>query len=82
MMTDIGDNVGASQIKAIVERLERLEEEIKAMNDDKKDIYAEAKGNGFDVKVLKKVLQIRREDPAKRAEQEALIELYLGALGG
>jgi uncharacterized protein (UPF0335 family) len=82
MMTDIGDNVGASQIKAIVERLEAVQTEIDDLNDDKKDIYAEAKGNGFDPKVLKKVLAIRREDPAKRAEQEALIELYLGALGG
>lgn len=68
-------------LKAFVERIERVEEEIKSMNDDKRDIYAEAKGNGFDVKALKRVIQLRRQDKDERAEQEAILDTYLQALG-
>lgn len=77
-----GHNVVAGdQLKSIVERIERLEEEKKTIADDVKDIYAEAKGNGYDVKVLRKVVAIRKQDPAARAEQQSIMEAYLHALG-
>ena len=69
------------QLKTIVERIERLEEEKKTIAADIKEVYAEAKGNGFDTKVLRKIVSIRKQDHAERMEQEALLELYLTALG-
>ena len=69
------------QLKAIIERIERLEEEKKTISDDIRDVYAEAKGNGFDVKVLRKVVRIRKQDRAKRLEEEAILDLYLSAIG-
>jgi uncharacterized protein (UPF0335 family) len=69
------------QLKSIVERIERLDEEIKGLRDDQKDIYAEAKGNGYDVKALRKVVAIRKQDPNARAEQETILETYMQALG-
>lgn len=69
------------QLKSITERIERLEEEKKAISDDIRDVYAEAKGNGFDVKVLKKVVRVRRQDRAKRQEEDAILDLYLSAIG-
>lgn len=69
------------QLKAIIERIERLEEEKKAIGDDIKDIFAEAKGNGFDVKALRSVLRIRKQDPQEREEQETILDTYLQALG-
>lgn len=69
------------QLKAFVERVERIEEEIKAGNDDKRDIYAEAKSAGFDVKALKTVIARRRKDPSELTEHEALVETYEAALG-
>jgi uncharacterized protein (UPF0335 family) len=69
------------QLKAIVERIENLNEELKAINDDKKDIYAEAKGSGYDTKILKKVISIRAQDASKRAEENEILDLYLSALG-
>ena len=69
------------QLRAFVERIERLEEEKKTIADDIKEIYAEAKGNGFDVKVLRKVVAIRKQDASERLEQEAILDLYLHALG-
>ena len=69
------------QLKAIVERIERLEEEKKAIADDIRDVYAEAKGNGFDVKTLRTVVRMRKQDKNDRAEQEAILETYLHALG-
>lgn len=71
----------ADQLKAVVERIERLDEEIKALNSDKSDIYKEAKGNGFDVAVLRKVIALRKKDPAERQEERSLLETYLAALG-
>ena len=79
-MSDTG-GVAADQLKAFVERIERLEEEIKVINDDKKDVYAEAKGNGFDVKILKRVISERRKPAHQRAEEEAVFDLYCHALG-
>jgi uncharacterized protein (UPF0335 family) len=69
------------QLKAIIERIEHLEEEKKAISDDIRDVYAEAKGNGFDVKVLRTVVRLRKQDKTERAEQEAILEVYLQALG-
>jgi uncharacterized protein (UPF0335 family) len=69
------------QLKAFVERVERLEEEKKAIAEDIRDVYAEAKGNGFDVKTLRVVVRLRKQDINERKEQEAILETYLHALG-
>ena len=69
------------QLKAFIERIERLEEEKKALSDDIKDVYAEAKGNGFDVKALRAVVRMRNQDADERKEQEAILEIYRQALG-
>jgi uncharacterized protein (UPF0335 family) len=74
-------NAIANQLKAVVERIERLEEEKKALADDIRDVYAEAKGTGFDVKALRAIVRMRKQDVNERKEQEALIETYLHALG-
>ena len=68
-------------LKAFVERVERLEEEKKALSDDIRDVYAEAKANGFDVKALRSVIRIRKLDTDERKEQEAILDTYLAALG-
>lgn len=70
-----------NQIKALVERIEKLEEEKAAIAEDIKEVYAEAKANGFDPKIIKKVIAIRKQDAQKRAEEQALIETYMDALG-
>ena len=75
------DSVAQYQIRAFIERIERMEEEKKAIADDIKEIYAEAKGNGFDTKVLRQIIRIRKQDASERMEQEALLELYMAALG-
>ena len=69
------------QLKSIVERIERLEEEKQALSDDIKEVYAEAKGNGFDAKTLRQVVRLRKQDVAERMEREALLDLYMHALG-
>jgi uncharacterized protein (UPF0335 family) len=74
-------SVAKDQLKSIVERIERLEEEKKALADDIREVYAEAKANGFDVKTLRKIIGLRKQDKSERAEQEALLDLYLHALG-
>ena len=68
-------------LKAFIERVERLEEEKKALSDDIRDVYAEAKSNGFDVKALRQVVRLRKQDVDERKEQEAILETYLQALG-
>ena len=75
------DPIQGDQLKNTVERIERLEEEKKTISDDIKEVYAEAKGNGYDVKVLRKVIALRKRDRDERAEEEALIDLYLQAVG-
>lgn len=75
------EGVAQDQIKAFIERIERLEEEKAVITGDIREVYAEAKGNGFDTKVLRMVIRIRKQDQAERLEQEALLELYLTALG-
>lgn len=77
----IGHNVAKEQIKSIIERVEKLEEDKKAISDDIKDVYAEAKGNGLDVKALRTIVRMRRQDADERAEQEAILETYLHAMG-
>lgn len=78
-MADHG--VAGDQLRAFVERIERMEEEKRAIADDIKEIYAEAKGNGFDVKVLRQIVRIRKQDASEREEQEAILDLYMHALG-
>lgn len=69
------------QLKSFVERIERLEEEKKGIADDIRDVFAEAKGSGFDTKVMRQVIRLRKKDVAERQEEEALLDLYLHALG-
>lgn len=84
-MTEIGHNSGITiaktQLLSVIERVESIERDIKDRQDDRKDIYAEAKGNGYDVGVLKTIVSIRKQDPEKRHEREAILELYREALG-
>jgi uncharacterized protein (UPF0335 family) len=68
-------------LKAFVERIERLEEEKKTIADDIRDVYAEAKGTGFDVKALRTIVRLRKQDSDERKEQEAILETYMHALG-
>ncbi len=75
------DRTAKDQLKAFVERVERLEEEKKALADDIRDVFAEAKGNGFDVKALRTVIKLRRQDINERKEAEAILETYMAALG-
>jgi uncharacterized protein (UPF0335 family) len=72
--------VEGGQLRSIVERIEHLEEEIRSLNDDKKDVYAEAKGAGFDVKIIREVVRLRREDPKDRDERSSLLDTYLHAI--
>ena len=69
------------QLKAIIERIERLEEEKKTISDDIRDVYAESKGNGFDVKALRAVIRLRKQEPTERNEQQLILETYMNALG-
>jgi uncharacterized protein (UPF0335 family) len=73
--------VAKEQLLSIIERVERLEEEKKGISDDIKEVYAEAKANGYDTKVLRKIVSIRKQDAAEREEQDAILDLYLTALG-
>ncbi|MEL6505958.1 MAG: DUF2312 domain-containing protein [Pseudomonadota bacterium] len=74
-------SVARDQLRTIIERIERLEEEKKAIADDIRDVFAEAKGNGFDVKTLRTVVRMRKMEASEREEQEAMLDLYLSALG-
>jgi uncharacterized protein (UPF0335 family) len=78
-MSEPGGIAGA-QLRAFVERIEGLDEEIKALTEDKKDIYAEAKGQGFDVKILREVIRIRKQDQKELDEHATLLDVYLHAL--
>lgn len=73
--------IAADRLRSIIERIERLEEEKAALMNDIKEVYAEAKGDGYDVKTLRQVVRIRKMDRADRQEQEALLDLYLSAIG-
>ncbi len=80
-MTKAKTTFAQGQLKSIVERIERLEEEKKTIVGDIKEVYAEAKGNGFDTKILRKVISIRKKDRNEREEEEAMLDVYLAALG-
>ncbi len=86
-MTDIGHNSGdlnrtaQGQLRSLVERIERLDQEKAEIAEQIKEVFAEAKGNGFDVKIMRIVLRLRKKDRAKRREEEAVLDLYLEALG-
>lgn len=79
--SEIAHHFAKEQLKAFVERIERLEEEKKALADDIRDVYAEAKGNGFDVKALRTIVRLRKQDTDERREQETILETYMHALG-
>ncbi len=74
-------SVAADQLKSVIERIERLEEEKAGIAGDIKDVYAEAGANGFDVKVLREIVRLRKQDHDERQEHEAILELYLQSLG-
>jgi uncharacterized protein (UPF0335 family) len=93
-MADIGHNSGDApsidstithqgqgRLRTIIERIERLEEDKAVVSNDLKEVYAEAKGEGFSTKILRKVVALRKQDKVKRAEDEAMVDLYMGALG-
>lgn len=77
----MNDPVNDDQLQSIVDRIERLEEEKKTISEDIKEVYAEAKGSGFNVKILRKVVALRKRDADERAEEEAILDLYMQALG-
>lgn len=77
----ISSNVAGEQLKAFIERIERLEEDKKQITDDIKDVFAEAKGQGFETKIMKQVLRLRKLNASERDEQDHLLALYLHALG-
>lgn len=79
-----GDNartIAAGQLRALIERIERLAEEKQTIADDIKDVYAEAKGTGFDTKAIRELVKLRNQDAAERQEHEAIVELYKASLG-
>jgi uncharacterized protein (UPF0335 family) len=81
MADQIKTSFAHGQLRTIVERIERLEEEKKTIAGDIKEVYAEAKGNGFDIKILRKVITLRKKDANERQEEESMIDVYLAALG-
>ena len=78
---DVLNSTAQGQLKSIIERIERLETEKAEVAEQIKEVFAEAKGNGFDVKILRKVVRLRKQDRAKRQEEDAILDLYLAALG-
>ncbi len=78
-MTDTA-GIPGDRIRSFIERVEHIDDEIKAANEGKKEVFTEAKGEGFDVKVLKEILRLRKQDKAERDEQESLLDLYLRAM--
>ena len=79
---EVLNSTAQTRLKTIIERIERLEEEKAGIANDIKEVFAEAKGEGFDVKILRKVIRLRKQDKAKRQEEEAILDLYLAAIGG
>ena len=73
-------DIPGEKLRAIVERIEHVDEEIKELNETKREIFAEAKSNGFDVKVLREVIRVRKKDKQERDEQETLLDLYMHAI--
>ncbi|CAN0654808.1 DUF2312 domain-containing protein [Nitratireductor aquimarinus] len=79
--TETADTVAAGQLRAFIERVERLEEDKKTVSEDIKEVYAEMKANGFDTKAVRSIVRLRKKDQAERQEEEAMIDLYKAALG-
>ena len=79
---DVLNTSAQGKLKSLIERIERLEEDKAAVSADLKEVYLETKGEGFDVKIVRKIVRLRKQDTAKRQEEEALIDLYLSAIGG
>ncbi|HYG86085.1 MAG TPA: DUF2312 domain-containing protein [Azospirillum sp.] len=79
-MSDVG-GIAVDRLRSFIERIERLEEEKKGLQDDIKEVYAEAKGTGFDAKIMRQIIRLRKMDKADLQEQEAILELYKQALG-
>lgn len=79
--SDDGGNATGQRLRSFIERIERLEEEKKALADDIKEVYAEAKGQGFDSKIMRKIVSLRKKDDQERREEEELLETYLAAIG-
>ena len=79
--SDVLNATAQGQLKSIIERIERLEQEKTEISEQIKEVKAEAKGNGFDVKIIAKVIRLRKQDRAKRQEEEAILDLYLAAIG-
>ena len=80
-VTDSSQTVAAGQLRAFIERIERLEEEKQTIADDIKDVYAELKGTGFETKAVRTIVRLRKKDAAERQEEEAILDLYKAALG-
>lgn len=80
-MTDVITGQGQTRLRTIVDRIERLEEDKAVIANDIKEVYAEAKGEGFDVKALRKIITLRKKDKVKRDEEEAILDLYMSAIG-
>ncbi|SFI56576.1 DUF2312 domain-containing protein [Aerobium aerolatum] len=79
--SESANTVAAGQLRAFIERIERLEEEKQTIADDIKEVFAEAKGTGFDTKAMRTIIRLRKKDRAEREEEEAMIDLYMSALG-
>ena len=80
-VTATQDTVAAAELRQLIERIERLEEEKASLQDDIKDVMAEAKGRGYDTKAIRAIIRLRKKDPNERQEEEAILELYKNALG-
>jgi uncharacterized protein (UPF0335 family) len=80
-ITETSQTVAAGQLRAFIERVERLEEEKKTIADDIKEVFAEMKGTGFDTKAVRTIIRMRKQDHAERQEAEAILDLYMAALG-
>lgn len=80
-VSETSQTVAAGQLRAFIERIERLEEEKRTIADDIKEVYAEAKGTGFDTKAVRAIIRLRKKDQAERQEEEAILDLYKAALG-
>lgn len=80
-ITSSSQTVAAGQLRALIERIERLEEEKATIAEDIKEIYQEAKGTGFDTKAIRTIVRLRKKDQAQRQEEQAVLDLYLAALG-
>lgn len=80
-MSENSSGISADRLRSIIKRIEKLEEDKAAVSEDIKEVYAEAKGTGFDVKVIRQIVRMRKVEVEKRREQEELLELYMSAIG-